>query len=513
MIKSIIIPTDKILKFSAILVSIITLSIFILRIVLAQSSQTDLGGVEQNVIYSIQKILYDGKIYTDPTFAPFAITQYTPIYHYLCALLGKVFSLDPGIDIYKIYLIGRYLNVFFNILLAIVVFQVCARNLKISKELSVITSLASFICVFRQECTVRPDSLMDLLLIVTVWAIILFQNKKNVYFLIVAAILSIVVIFVKQSGVQMPVIILGFLVFSKDWKSLAIAFITISISILVCVTVVFLQFGPIFFTNVIGGVANGVDPEWFFLYVFGLGFKIKIMIPALAVLWITFHHWNLFKSDQTTRLLSFTACSMFAFASLTVLKSGSNVSYYYPFFVVSIILISWRIHRYQATNRPFVFASYTLYLTCICFLTFIHQFREVRQLQERNNPGIDQKDLLIEDVSSYLQENLKADDYIFANLDDESITPSVFGRRGINNILFKHALIPQLDIFKSSNVRSKVLGYENFGNMLRNGKVRYIVESDPELDFLIIPDLRKIIKEKYSIVKVFGGYRIYEFRN
>jgi hypothetical protein len=504
----------KINLLSALLIALCFIVTVVLRIILAKSRHSDLGGVEQNVIYSIQRLIFDGSLYSDPGNTPFAITQYTPIYHYICGLIAAITGQDPEQNIYQLYVIGRGANIIINLLSANIIYRIALKKLNIPVTLSAALGLGCFVCVFRQGFTVRPDSLMDLLMILSIYFFLGYLQDRNTRKsdLILTSLFSVAAIFAKQSGIQMPVIFMGFLIFTADWKGLKISILTTIIALSIFLGVLFLLYGDTFFKNVVGGVANGIDTSWFFLYVFGIGFKIKILIPAFFVLCITFYRWNIFTADLVTRFLCFCACAMFAFAGITVLKSGSNVAYFSSFFSVSLLLFAWKLSERSTGFSPKFYFHILLisYLCGICLLNVIHQYTEIKRLEFANRDEVTKREQLAADAANYVKVNLQKDDYIFANLNDESIIESSYGRRGINNILFKNCLIPQLDIFKSSNVISGVLGYNNFRDTLISEKTKYIIESESEFSFNIIPDFQKIKHANYQLIKQIGPYKIYQ---
>ncbi|TLV02593.1 glycosyltransferase family 39 protein [Dyadobacter luticola] len=501
--------------YSALLIFLCFIPTVIFRVILAKSHHSDLGGVEQNVIYSIQKLIFNGDLYSDPANIPFTITQYSPFYHYLCGLIAFITGQDPGENIYQLYVIGRGLNIIINVLLAFTVYKIAFQRLGLSAALSAAIGLACFVCVFRQGFTVRPDSLMDFMIILSVYFFLGYLQKKVLNSqsvnLIIASFLSAAVIFAKQSGIQIPVILLGFLVFTGRWKDLIKSGLTFSVSFVALLGLMLLLYKDAFLKNVVGGVANGIDTSWFFLYVFGNGFKIKILIPAAIVLIITFYKWAIFKGDIITRFLAFCACGMFAFAGITVLKSGSNVAYFSPFFIISLLLFAWKLKN----SNPVYQANFLLniafisYISGICILNVIYQYSEVKKTEIDGKEEVIRRESLAANVATFVKNQLKEDEYIFANLNDESILQTSYGRRGINNILFKNSLIPELDIFKSSNVKSGVLGYDLFRQTLLSGKAKFIIESTSVFTFKIIPDLPEIKKSNYHLFKEIDEYQIY----
>src|SRR5215472_5037196 len=94
----------QIYLISGLVMFLVTLMI---RLDVVFSLNPDISGIEQNVIYTIQTFLSRGELYPDTYHIPFAITQYAPLYYYLCAGTARAFSIDPARDIHMLYIIGR----------------------------------------------------------------------------------------------------------------------------------------------------------------------------------------------------------------------------------------------------------------------------------------------------------------------------------------------------------------------------------------------------------------------
>src|SRR6516225_6762764 len=148
-------------SFMDVVVPFCFFSALFLRFFLIGSENTDIGGIEQNVVYSIQKLLYNGDLYSSPASAPFAITQYTPLYYLLCGLFAKIFHLDPSMDIHRIYVTGRSLNLLLNLGNAFFIYKIARRIFDLSSANSKFLFCISFVLSFSFNYAVRPDSLAE----------------------------------------------------------------------------------------------------------------------------------------------------------------------------------------------------------------------------------------------------------------------------------------------------------------------------------------------------------------
>ncbi|MHA4895130.1 glycosyltransferase family 39 protein [Pedobacter sp. PWIIR3] len=507
------------LKLTFYLLAVLFVAMLLMRIIIAGSLHTDLGGIEQNVVFSIQKLLYDGQIYTDPGKPPFSITQYTPLFHIICFLTAKILNISPSEGIHEIYIIGRLWNVVFNLITSYILFQFATKILNVPKLVSIILAFSGFIFVFRQGFTVRPDSMMDMMLISSAYffAKNLKSEQNGNKELVASIIISVLAIFSKQSAIQMPIILLGFLVFTGDWHRLKIGILTALISFILACGIFYLMYGNIFFLNVVGGLANGIDTSWFWKYIFGNGFKIKILIPFIIVIIVSFYKLRAFRGSKITRFMIFCALGMFAFASVTILKSGSNVEYYFPFCLMSLLLIMHVTLMENNIDKLIHKATFVLfvgYLLIVSLMNTFYQYKQVKELEFQNKANLVRKETEASDAANYILKKLSGkSDYVFANLDDEVVLDSVNSRRGINNILFKHAVIPQMDIYKSSNVKSAVLDYQAFANLLKSGEVKYFIESRPIFKFKIIDDLENIRENYFVLEKQIGAYDIFVYKS
>lgn len=500
------------------------LTMLVLRFILIYSPTADLGGIETNVIYSMQQMLDGKQLYTDPQVLPFAITQYTPFYYYICVGTAYLFNLDPLTDIHNLYAIGRAWNILFNLLSALAVFLISRKIFRFDSMLATVAAAASFVLLFRHNFAVRPDSLHDALVMWAVYFALRYlsrleKGQRLLLPLLYASALSVAAIFAKQSGIQMPALLLVFLLFVQDWRGFWRAAL-VSAGLFFGLLLLFIGLhGEAFLLNVVGGVANGISLEWFKEYLwdhhnmFFKDFFLLILLPALVAAYIVLRRNLLFKGPLPERFLAFCTGGMFVFASVTALKKGATIQYYILFQNLAWILILYFLAIRGAVSAPTPPSSrWRLrgallcgYLAVLLPLYTGLEFLMVRGKEYRNRDEIVEIHQTALSVTTYIEQELglAPGEYVFANVRHTN-------RRGINNALFRSSIIPQLDVLDFSTGPLKVFGYDNFERSLQDGTVKYLIESKPQYYFSVTERLNEL-RKNYRWVKDIGPYAIYKY--
>ena len=495
----------------------IFVAFFIIRLLIIFSDGNDIAGVEQNVIYSIQVLLNHGKLYSTPSLAPFSITQYTPLYYYICEYTAKLFSKGSD-DIYSLYIIGRSWNLIFNVVTALIVYKIGRSFFSLSINKCYFLLLLSFTLNLSHNFAVRPDSLQDMISITSIYCFLIYLVKpgmplRSTLLLLITVILTALSVFSKQSGIQLIIMFSGFCVLNGDWKGL-IKLVIFSVIIYTGILFLWNYSYDSFFANVIGGIANGFNLESL-IYVHRKGLFILITLPIILIsLSLMIRKNVLFKGLPIDRLLAVLTLGSLIFASVTALKMGSTAQYYILFINLSLLLLMNELQSGQnkpSLDSPFLsikeasFYFYLIMATLLCgayngklILTFDHN----ADIKKQRSAALSVADYIKHDGGKM---NGK---YIFANLTNDYTIPS---RQGLNNIFFRNCLLPQMDIIETSKEPSKVVGYKKFEDMIRNGQVEYIIESEPILRFIVLKDLESIKKTRFKLVKNIEGYLIYKF--
>ena len=193
---------------------------FILRLFIVTSKGTDIAGIEQNVIYSIQTLMDNGRLYTSPSAAPFAITQYTPIYYYICGFTAKIFGYE-AYDVQRLYWIGRSWDILFNLITACIIYRIGRSVLFLSKYKSLFLLVLTFTLTMSHNFAVRPDSLTDMLGIASIYCYMRYyqqeeKHKRSDLRLLLTVLLTALAVFTKQSGIQLILIFGLFTLLLKD---------------------------------------------------------------------------------------------------------------------------------------------------------------------------------------------------------------------------------------------------------------------------------------------------------
>jgi hypothetical protein len=516
--------SPRFLKVALLLACIVSCGAFLLmlalRIKLTATVNSDIGGVEQNVVYALQLML-DGKSpYPDPAALPFYINQYTPAYLYVCYLVALITGAGTH-DIHQLYLIGRIWTLLFNILAMLALYRIALKFFRLPQTLAIFLGCASFVFIYRQGFCARADSMMDACML---WAIYYFLdfinggNLKHIARLWLPFALASLSIFVKQSGVQLPAIMLGFLLFYCPFKTFLRATGIAALLFVVPFAALTLYYGEPFLKHVVGGVDNGISYLWVKNFLWGNGLKTKVILPALICGYILIVRLGLFRGPLSARFLSFCAGSMFLFNAAISFKAGSNIQYFFVFTNLSLLLIVYYFFgRYYTTGeklRGFYQHAAAVFSTGFVFMLMLanlaHQVNWIKQVEFDQKPVIVAKEKAAARVAAFVRSRLAPGHYVFANLSNEREDLSYCGRRGINNLLYGLCAVPGLDVLDVSTVRSKVFGYTNFSKNLQEGTISHIIEGSPA-NKSGIPDLDETRSRYFKPVKEMDGYTVYEY--
>ncbi|WP_443939080.1 ArnT family glycosyltransferase [Pedobacter sp. MW01-1-1] len=489
--------------------------IFLLfRIWILGTSTFDIGGIEQNVIYSIQTYLNSGKLYNDPATAPFSITQYTPLFYYLCAITAKVISSSASDNYHLLYTIARSWNIIFNILTAYILFRIARIYFKIELNKAYFLFLLSFTLNSLLNYAARPDSLCDFLMLLSIYYFFMYlkgkkDEKKSLSLLFIVVFLSAAAVFAKQSGVQLIIILGGFCFLNRDWRSF-IYLIVFSIICYGAFLFLFISNYPSFLANTVGGISNGIDLHWFTSFILTRPIFIVSYLPIILVsLFFLVNNRFYVNGTMPEKFLALCLLGMVIFATGTGLKMGSGVNYYMLYINIALLLILYNTNRVYG---PMVFMMnlFLFFLFTLNFLYAGYHFWVINKLNTKPE-YIAQREATIK-VAEFLRNDglEKSGKYVFANLTTNAVIPS---RQGLNNMLYKYCLVPNMDVLEVSTGPSKVIGYENLENMLNNGQVEYLIESNPETPFLtILQNLKAIRTAKFEKIKEIDGYIIYKYK-
>jgi hypothetical protein len=508
---------STITKFSTGLAILLLAVILAFRTMIIFYESSDIAGVETNVIYTIIRFLDSGKLYTDPANLPFAITQYTPLYYYLCAGTAKIGGVNPLADIHSLYIIGRSWNLVFNLLTAYGIWRICRSVFRLPVPYGLMAAISAFTFMFPHNFTVRPDSLHDTLAVFTMYFFLLFiqaeKGGRAIRLLAVSVLFAVFACYAKQNGIQLILIILAYLVISRNWKML-VTFAGITLVVLAASLALLIKAYPFFIENVAGGVQNGVDLRDFYEYILSRKLFLLQTFPFIvASLLICMYYRSIFKNAEQERFLCLAVAGILAFATATALKKGSSLQYYYLFSGMSLILVFCylgRLRQPEERSQAWIvrFTYLGLNLMMIAYASYIYQSCIAGQA----SPEIRRQEQSALKAANYLKDTLRIQphEYVFANLSTDFTLPP---RGMINNVLARNCVVPQLDIMNFSTEKLRVFGYDNLNKCLANGTIAYIIESKPKSQFHITEELPALERQHYRKLAVIDNYIIYKFEN
>jgi len=484
------------LLFPAAILVAIGVFVFLLigRINLINSWNPDLGGVEPNVIYGIQRII-DGKpLYSNPNQPPYAVMMYSPLYFHTVAIVGKLLGVNPD-EAIEVYRISRTMSLVFNLLFIGILGWIAIRHFDLRISVAIIISSLLF-SYLRITDFGRPDSLYHLTIIGTFALGFSYLGNRHTAYGLAAVVLSAVCLFTKQSGLIIPVILFFYLIFYDRSR------------LLIAVPTFLIAFGLLwlilsgndynFWQNVYQGVNNGISWDWFkrrilFFYLREIAFFSGLVL-VLAVLFITKF------TTPKHNLLGVALFGLFFFALLTALKWGSMPSYFTPF-----IALGWlSLAAYLYDNSLTLSADWRNALlggvALCCFVTEVPSKYESYRLQSYNTEYKYAKQ-----VTDYLKNDLrlKADERVLILINQQHLMERHF----LNNLLFRNALIPSKDIFSCCAYPHKKFDYRELDKKMENGMVTYLVRSKGDVHIKLF----KWDFNTFQKLKELNGYSVWKY--
>ena len=471
-------------KNIALLIMIVVIGSFLamlaLRIHLIMAYIPEMGGIESNVIYSLQRILSDYPLYVDPAVAPYSITQYTPFYYYLCWAVGRVLQVDPS-NVYQVYVLCRSVSLLLNLLFAGTAFFILRNVFRVSTPISFIAFAYAFVYL-DEESFSRPDSLYSLMVLLTIGIFLKLLTEKGQQrtklFLISASALSVASIFAKQSAIYLPVLLLFFLLFyvkNVRWTSISVLTMASAFGLL------FLVSGGsdihTFLQNTVQGVNNGATLAWFAKRIMIEHFQKERFINILG-LFVGIYYLARGKNDAL-KFLGLCILGSFAFALMTSFKIGAAPNYFTEFIVLTVMAVIIFVTTHDSlfrkprnTQKGWVTSYKPLFYLLLVTFTLPPRFagkylKKVIEVKELGEQGY-LSNLAVADYL-YKEEHLQPDDEVFVTTHVQDY---------LNKFLYKNVIFPQKEIVSANPPNT--YDYSSFEKGLEEGTVGYVVASISE---------------------------------
>ena len=427
----------------------------------------NLGAMESNVIYGIQRLLAGWELYTDPAKPPYAILQYTPLYYYLCALLGKLFGVSPD-DLISVLILNRSLSLLFNFLTVLVAYRLITKALALPRFWALGASLLMFLYLEPAHYG-RPDSLESCCFMMAVYAMMRYvgdgEHSGKWGYILGAGCAAVLATLAKQNGVILLMVLSVFGgMYGKNKQQLGI---TILASGLLGIGGMWWMAGgewAILAQNIVQGVNNGIDVLYFLDVVVGEGLG-KFFLPFLVGGWAA---WTWLGKAPTPkhRLLAWLIVGSFAFALLTGLKWGSIPSYFTDCVNMCLIAGAAQLHSlYLRVREKEGYLPFARLLALGLVLTLPLHFT-----------GKEWGRIIAEDRSSWWEEATAVHTFLTQN---QYIQPDelLFAHDYLLNLmLFRHATFPQNDIVYCCAWPRKSYDYRDFTSRANEGLISYVID-------------------------------------
>ena len=483
-----------------------------LRLFLIFNYFPEIGGIESNVIYSLQRILAGYPLYTDPEAPPYSITQYTPLYYGIAWTVGKIFQVDPS-NVHAVYVLSRSLSLLFNLLFSLVTVLILYRIFKINRLFCAVAFTYALVFL-DEESYSRPDSLYNLMVLTTILFFLKFlqKNTRRERYLLLSSALSILTIFTKQSGIYIPIVLVFFTLFyvkSIRWALLSILTMAVSFGVLL-----FLCSGGdlnVFWQNTVQGVNNGVSLNWFAERIMIEHFQKERWINILG-LFLSLFFWAK-GSTPAQQFLGIATLASFTFALVTSVKIGAAPNYFTEFITLTIVLAIVFIVQHDSIfsdNQTIARKSYKplVYLLLVIFtLPPRLAGKYVKKVGQMAHTG----QQLYEDnhaIAEYLyqEESITAEDQVLVTTHVQDY---------LNKFLYRNVIFPQKEIVVTNPLGT--YDYSAFRKGIQDGSVEYVIASVAE-DHVDIINSKVVIDfsfigtdfSGFSAIEEVNGYVIFK---
>lgn len=188
------------------------------RIILIYSHKPDLGGVENSVVYFIQRTLDGYPLYTNPELPPYAINQYPPLYYYIAAFFAKISGVHPE-QVIRVFMVNRTAGLVLNLLYVLMVYLTSRHIFLITRSKTLVIILFCFIFLSAPSFA-RPDSLNLFVFYLVLYTFFTYikKQKNKTLLLALSAFLCVIAFYSKQTSLSLPLLIGGWLILQKNLK-------------------------------------------------------------------------------------------------------------------------------------------------------------------------------------------------------------------------------------------------------------------------------------------------------
>ena len=454
-----------------------SLSLLILRINLSLSYLPEIGGVSINVLYGIIRLVTGSQLYTNPETAPFPIIQYMPLHFYIVAFLSKVIGISN--NVHSMMVLNRLFCLFIDLATVYILGKTLIHSLSISKKIAWPLALIYFLSI-PSIIYGRVDNLYLLFFMATLVSIIKFtfnesthKKDKNKY-LIIAGILCALCILTKQTGVFLAVFCgIYLLLYLKSIRQFLFFGGGLIITLLLSLFLLFPESLQHIKLNVIDGVKNGINTNWFF-EVLLKNFFMKYSYILATGIFVSALLWKNYKKTGYA-FIGAGISWYFLTATASAFKAGSGSNYYLEFILFSILGSALLIK-----SNVFTHSYITLFALILSpfFLVAAANDKGWGDLGMMKKARKNYSNCL--EVASYLKPKLKEGEWVLTNFHKENT---------LNLQLSDKALFPCREVALYFTRPNGVFHFKEFEILVKNGKIPFLVARKGETlkDFIDVP--------------------------
>lgn len=362
-------PIEKLLLSFVLIISVF---VFVNRLLLIFSDNIDLAGIEPVFIYYIIKDFSGKSIYLDLNQIPFSNCQYVPFYFNFLAKIIDILRWSESHGIKDVYIISRSLNLLLNIFSSILVGILVTRIYNKNKYLGYIISLLSFWAFSSYFFAARPDSLKTFFLLLALFFYYKSLDASRVISLSAIAFIlfASLACYTKQDVLIIITLLLLMGIFTNGFKKWLIISSGLLLSGLLILLFYYQKYGDNFISNLFLGFKFNYSFEYFTM-VFGnryIHWMIFVFLVPIFSLFIK-------KSDNSSKLnlLPRVLLISFPFITFVSFKWGAGVNYYLDSILLAYIILPSFLYLDFFKRRPIHFLL-ALIVFAFAFLSFdIHK--------------------------------------------------------------------------------------------------------------------------------------------
>lgn len=489
----------KPLFYSLLAIVILVFSAYLyFRYHLVYVHRLDLGGLENNVIYGIQKILAGFPLYINPESPPFDLIQKSPAYYYLLAGLCRLFniSMEQPIEIFRL---SRIVSLILN-LISIGVFGVMSYQcFKIKRVATLIMSMVMMM-IYTQHYYSRLDALYGFFFVLSLYCFFKYWSHFQKKYLLATALCCVFLVFSKQTG---AVLVLGMglsLLWTSDrWFNLLIFASTGIIATLVLI-LLWDIYPYFYYQNAILGVRNG----WSFDFLNGVLTSQYQLSLIVVCLWSLYLFYETRAGDNLSNLLFSFTLFYLLFGLVSCLKIAAGLNYLIEYKIL-LLLILGTLAFQRHHQMPYATIARLLFYFVVLNIVASKIHHTYNQYQFGNYKDNIEQYEKAQAISTYFKQelNLTPNEYIY--FEENSF---------ITHFLPSNMLLSvKSTTTEVYNSNTQTLNYKALFEGMNKGLIQYLLikkEKVPQVSFCLGQPFDRGAFEKIATVNDMNVYKYKE---